>query len=248
MRMVNAVALLALLPVTAAAQQQGALPMESVSVEDGGLAGAWKLRIPAGFRGSFFLLGSTQWSPMVDVFCRIEKGPTLSIHCPGLRLGGNLISRGAVTINGNRIRMVWGAGARFGLEGTLRPAAQFEGKFFIENFLSRSNAPEIATGSKLTLAANVPDLGGKSALLGRLLGEMAQGAVPTWSLDANATVRIPTPEMLQPLGAVQAILYLGEKNLPEEAPYSAYDVEFSNGNLICELRERGDAVNWFDCG
>lgn len=248
MRRFLAPILLVLLPAGAVAQQ-GALPVERVSVEDDGLVGAWKFRIPAGFQSSFFLMGPTQWSPPAEVFCRVDKIATdLSIHCPGLRLNKNLISRGAVILDGEQMRMTWGSGTRFGMEGALQPGAQFEGTFFLENFLNRSNAPGRYAGSKLTLSADAPDVGGHSALLRRLLGEMAGGAVPTWSLAEKAIVRIPTPDMLRPLGAVQAILYLGEKRIPDEAPYSAYDIEFSNGNLICELRERDGAIDGFDCG
>jgi len=69
-------------------------------------------------------------------------------------------------------------------------------------------------------------------------------------VDAQAqTMRFPTPDQLSPLGTIQATIYLGEKTFRGERPYSVYDVEFSNGNLICELRQRDDnALDGFICG
>ena len=61
-------------------------------------------------------------------------------------------------------------------------------------------------------------------------------------------MRFPTSDQLRPLGAIQAMIYLGEKTLTGERPYSVYDVEFSNGNLICELRQRDDTLDGFICG
>jgi hypothetical protein len=85
-------------------------------------------------------------------------------------------------------------------------------------------------------------------LLARLLQQLVQGA-PAEPLDAHArNMRFPRPDELRPLGAMQAMIYLGEKTLTGERPYSVYDVEFSNGNLICELRQRDDTLDGFICG
>ncbi len=86
-------------------------------------------------------------------------------------------------------------------------------------------------------------------MLARLLQKMTQGA-PTEPVDAQAQImRFPTPDELRPLGMIQATIYLGEKTFSGERPYSVYDVEFSDGNLICELRQRDDNVlDGFICG
>ena len=71
----------------------------------------------------------------------------------------------------------------------------------------------------------------------------------TIALIVGAAMRFPRPDELRPLGAIQAMIYLGEKTHTGERPYSVYDVEFSNGNLICELRQRDDgALDGFICG
>src|SRR6185437_17080609 len=109
-----------------------------------------------------------------------------------------------------------------------------------------SDAPLKSMGQKLSLSTKAPDRAGRSGLLAQLL---QQGAPPE-PVDAQAhTMRFPTPDQLRPLGAVQAMIYLGEKTHTGDRPYSVYDVEFSNGNLICELRQRDDnALDGFICG
>ena len=85
-----------------------AQPVETVEVEDSSPTGVWKFVMPQGFKSS--LVGKTEWGPTIDVFCEIEKIRTeLMVHCPGLHGGGGDISRGTVSINGNRIRLVWGS-------------------------------------------------------------------------------------------------------------------------------------------
>jgi hypothetical protein len=135
------------------------------------------------------------------------------------------------------------------MAGTLRSVSNFDGTFFVERLGISSDAPFRSVGEKLSLSTNAPDRGGKSALLARLLQQMTQGA-PTELVDARAqTMRFPKPDQLRPLRAMQATIYLGELILTGERPYSVYDVEFSNGNLICELRQRDDnTLDGFICG
>jgi hypothetical protein len=225
------------------------LPTETVTVSSNSLAGIWKITMPEGFKSA--ILGKTEWGPATDAFCRVEDiRAALTIHCAGLNISGELIDRGAVSIDGRTIRLIWGSAfKRLGMVGTLRSVANFDGAFFVERFGISSDAPFKSSGEKLSLSTNAPDRAGKSDLLARLLQQMMQGA-PTEPVDAHAhTMRFPSPDQLRSLGAIQATIYLGEKAFATGRPYSVYDVEFSDGNLICELRQRDDNVlDGFICG
>jgi hypothetical protein len=241
-------ALLTALAIPAAAADTS-LPTETVTVSSKSLAGVWKITVPEGFK--LAVVGKTEWGPAIDAFCRIEDiRAALTIHCPGLHFSSKFIDRGSVSVDKGAIRLVWGSAfKRLGMAGTLRSVSNFDGTFFVERLGISSDAPFRSVGEKLSLSTNAPDRGGKSALLARLLQQMTQGA-PTELVDARAqTMRFPKPDQLRPLGAMQATIYLGELILTGERPYSVYDVEFSNGNLICELRQRDDnTLDGFICG
>jgi hypothetical protein len=248
MRKLLAAALLLLLPAVALAQD--ALPIETIE-SDGldSLTGVWKITMPEGFKASLF--GKTEWGPTIEDYCRFEEiGAALTFHCPGLRLGGKYVSRGTVTLDKGHIRLIFGSAfMRFGMVGTLHSDAKFDGTFFIEYVGISSDAPAKSVGEKMSLSETTPDKAGKSALLARLFQQMAQGG-PTEPFDAHAmTMRFLKPDDLHPLGTIQTIIYLGEVAPGTERPSSVYDVEFANGNLICQLRQRDDnTLDYFDCG
>ncbi len=229
-----------------------AQPIETVEV-DGGLVGVWKFRMSQSF--AFHPLGKSEWGPNADNFCQIEKvHDGLTVHCLGLRLNRQDVSRGTVSIHGDRIRMTWGSMLFYAvINGTFHASDQFDGTLSIQVLGIASDAPEKATGTKLTLSANAADKGEKSALLTRMLKEMGQGAV-TVPVDADASnVKILRPDTLRPMGNILSVIYLGEKSFRfapvPTAPSSVYDVEFDNGHLICELRQGTDGgLNYFDCG
>jgi hypothetical protein len=232
--------------VSAAPAQIG-LPTESVIVSNDSLSGIWKIRMPEGWKAG--VLGKTEWGAPTDKYCRIEEfGGALTIHCPGLRLSATFIDRGIITIAGNGIRLVWGSRIRrAGLIGTVRSNSAIEGTFFIEYFGISSDDPAKLTATKLSLSESTPDKAGKAAFLGRLIEQLAQGTPP---VDTGAgLIRFPTPDQLRPLGPVQTMIYLGEFAPSTDRPYDVYDVEFSGGNLICELRQRADdTIDGFVCG
>jgi hypothetical protein len=224
------------------------LPTETVTVISNSLAGVWKITVPE--RLKFAVLGKTEWGPAIEAFCRVEDiRAALTIHCPGLHMSGKFIDRGSVSIDGSTIRLIWGSTfKRLGIAGTLHSVSNFDGTFFVEQLGMSSDAPFKSVGEKLSLSENTPDKAGRSALLARLLQQLVRGA-PAEPLDAHAqTIRFPRPDELRPLGAIQAMIYLGEKTHTGERPYSVYDVEFHNGNLICELRQRDDTLDGFICG
>ncbi len=244
--MVAALLTASAIPATAADTN---LPTETVIVSSNSLAGVWKITMPQWFQRA--AIGKTEWGPAIDAFCRVEEiRAALTIHCPGLHLSGKLIDRGSVSIDRGAIRLIWGSAfKRLGIAGALRSVSSFDGTFFFERLGISSDAPFKSVGEKLSLSTNAPDRGGKSGLLARLFRQMTQGA-PTEPVDTQAQImRFPTPDELRPLGAIQAMIYLGEKTHTGERPYSVYDVEFSGGNLICELRQRDDnALDGFICG
>jgi hypothetical protein len=247
LRTVIITALLTALAVPAMAADTN-FPTETVTVISNGLTGVWKITMPEWFRSAG--LGKTEWGPAADAFCRIEEmRAALTVHCPGLRVSGKLVDRGSVSMDGGTIRLIWGSAfKRLGIAGTLRSVSNFDGTFFVERLGISSDAPFKSAGEKLSLSENTPDKAGRAALLARLLQQLVQGA-PAEPLDAHAhTMRFPRPGELRLLGAIQAMIYLGEKTLTAERPYSVYDVEFSNGNLICELRQREDTLDGFICG
>ena len=248
MRKLIIAALLTALAIPAIAADTN-LPTETVTVSSNSLIGVWKITMPEGFKSA--VLGKTEWGPAIDAFCRVEDiRAALTIHCPGLGMSGKFIDRGSVSIDGGTIRLIWGSAfKRLGIAGTLRSVSSFDGTFFVERLGVPSDAPFKSVGEKLSLSESTSDRAGKSALLTRLLGQLVQGA-PAEPLDAHAqTIRFPRPDELRPLGAIQAMIYLGEKAHTGDHPYSVYDVEFYNGNLICELRQRDDnTLDGFICG
>jgi hypothetical protein len=238
-------ALLTALAIPATAADTN-LPTESVTVSNTSLTGVWKITVPEGFRGVV-----PDWGPAVDAFCRVEEiGAALTIHCPGLNMSGKFIDRGTVAIDGGTIRLIWGSAfKRLGMVGALHSASSFDGTFFLERLGLSSEAPFKSRAQKLSLSTHAPDTAGRAGLLAQLLRQMMQGA-PIETVDAQAhTMRLATPDQLRPLGTIQAMVYLGELTLTGERPYSVYDVEFSDGNLICEVRQRDDNVlDGFICG
>jgi hypothetical protein len=247
---------LAFSPLAAFAQSETVAPPETVTVESDSPVGLWKITVPRGFRSPF--VGKTEWGPLTDEFCQIEKMRNeLTVHCLGLRLGGRDVSRGSLSIQGSHIRMAWGSTFFYmAINGTRQSAGQFEGTLSVNALGISSDAPEQVTGTRLSVPADTPDKGGKSGLLARLLDEMAKGVVtePLAPMPAAAQVgpgtyvRLLKPDTLQALGSVQSMIYLGRKNIAA-GPTDVYDVEFANGHLICELHQAADnAIDYFDCG
>jgi hypothetical protein len=226
-----------------------ALPNEAVTVSDDSLVGIWKVTMPQGFDFSFF--HKTKWGPQVDAYCQIEQsGKKLTIHCLGFRIGSNDVSHGTLSMEGRTVRMTWGSTFFYAaINGTRRSATQFDGTFFVEGMGVSDDAPGKVAGIKLTLASNAPDKGGKLHSVELLLDKMSKGLLNV-APDANAAgVRVLSPDTLHSLGDVQSIIYVGETNSVFASPASVYDIEFSNGHLICSLHEdANNKLDQFDCG
>lgn len=232
-------------------------PTETISVNGASLVGIWKFSAPQSV--DFAFLSKAKWGANGDAFCQIEEiNAELSVHCLGLRIARKDVSRGTMRVKGNSLRMIWESNLfHLGINGTFQSADQFEGIFFAQFLGISDDAPDKATGARLILSADAPDKGGKADLLARMLKEMATGSL-TVPLDtsglaltgkANASyIKILKPDTLGSLGSIQSIIYLGETDR-REASISNYDVEFSNGHLICGLHQAADSrLDQFDCG
>lgn len=253
-RLVTLAFVLGFSPLAAFAQSKTVAPPETVTVESDSPVGLWKITFPQSF-GSL-LVGKTEWGPLTDEFCQIEKMRNeLTVHCLGLRLGGQDVSRGRLSIQGSHIRMAWGSALFYAaINGTRQSATQFDGTLSVNHLGISSDDPERVTGTRLSVPADTPDKGGKSGLLTRLLDEMAKGAVTEPLAPAapqvgpGTNVRLLKPDTLQALGEIQSMIYLGRKNLATSST-EVYDVELTNGHLICELHQAADnAIDYFDCG
>lgn len=233
------------------------VPAETVTVESDSPVGLWKFTLPQSFNLNG-VLGKSEWGPIADQFCQIEKmHGELMAHCLGLRIGGRDVSRGRATIKGDHIRIIWGSmWTHLMIDGTMRTAVQFDGTLSVSHFGISADDPDKVTGTKLSLVANAPDSGGKSALLTRLLYQMAKGSVtePIATPTPNAApskhkpnIRLLKPDTLTALGDVLSLSYLGNGGLLP--PLAFYDVEFVNGHLICSLHQTNDGkLDQFDCG
>ncbi len=93
-----------------------------------------------------------------------------------------------------------------------------------------------------------PDKMGGATILRNLLQQVAQGSPPKIDGLDPKTTAIPKQDELQQLGSIQTIVYVGEVANTRDAN-SAYDVEFSNGDLICNIHRHDDGeLDTFFCG
>jgi hypothetical protein len=142
----------------------------------------------------------------------------------------------------------------------------FDGAFAFKVIGIRHDALTPASARKLVLDPAAPDTAGKAKLLTQTLEELAAGTIVT-PHDANVALNFGqggtgykpnTPEEIRRLGKVEAILYLGEGSTvrPRFADvdttrrarafpvfgFSAYQVEFDNGERLCGIHQREDGM------
>lgn len=226
-------ALALLLPCAALADD-----VETVTVNASALVGIWKVLWP---QSVGITLHGAQFGPMQDHYCRIEPvKKDLTVHC----FAGNLAKDGTVSLERNKIHLAWGSMMmRVVMDGVLQSGTGFAATFgFKVSGISHTDA-DASGGTKLTIAAGAPDMGGKSALLRAILeGGLAAAPHDDAALKQNRF----TPEALPNLGSVEAIAYLGQGpkfgSATELDFYSIYGVEFAGGERICGLHQRADGV------
>jgi len=247
MRMLCVGAILVAMSASVMAADARAQVPETVLIEGGTLSGVWKISAPESF--GVDLLQHSTFGAMKDEFCRIEQvRADVAVHC----LGSHFYSRdGTLHVEGTKLHLAWGMPLlRMVIDGTLQSSSSFVGTFAFKLSGIVHHNPALSTGTKLTLSETAPDKAGKAALLERLLGELANGPLLAPHDDAamkrNAEdIELPTPNDLQALGAVKAVIHLGgmpggDRNVDDF--FSVYDVEFVNGERLCGLHQRDDGA------
>lgn len=252
--------MLAVLPLTAFAQ------IEAVEVEGTEtLTGLWKISFPAGASG--YMPGRGRLiSTAVESFCRLQQNVEIvSAIC----LPGWGPDSGDGELHGKDLHLAWGTAlARAVIDAKIESASfrTFTGVFAVKIFGIRHDAPTPASARKLAPDPKAPDLAGRTKLLTHTLEELAAGTIIT-PHDADMVLNFgpgmtgykrDTPEAIRSLGKVEAVLYLGEGSTVRPrftelnpAPpvpalavfaFSAYQVEFSNGERLCGIHQRDDGV------
>lgn len=263
----RACAALALLgAVSAAGGGEPPTSVETVIIQASALDGVWKIGVPdhIGVEGVH-----AEWGDLRDSFCRIESrnADDVRIHCPAWPM----LRNGTVSVEGTKIHLAWGSMmARIVMDGVVQSAAQFEGNFAFKFSGIRYDDPAPAKATRIAVSAKVAAGGDEAALLGRLLEASTHGTPSEASYTRDKTdVSFPKSEDLQALGPAQAIIYLGQlpyhdavhdphpkpdnhqewlENQKARDFMSAYDVEFQNGQRICELHRQADErIDRFIC-
>jgi hypothetical protein len=259
-RLVALAFVLAVLPPAALAQH------ETVEVDGKEtLSGLWKVSFPAGIIG--YMPGRGRLiSAAVESFCRLEQtGENVSAIC----LPGWGPDSGDGALDGKDLHLAWGIALfRCVLDAKIESASAraFNGVFAAKVFGIRHDAPIPASARKLVLDPRTPDTAGMAKLLTQTLEELVAGAIVTphaadmvINFGQGITGYKPnTPEEIRRLGKVEAVLYLGEGStvrprfsdvdtthrLPAfpVLAFSAYQVEFTNGERLCGIHQREDGV------
>jgi len=229
------------------------------------LSGLWKISFPAGASGYMPGRGRLYTAGM-ESFCRLQqKGKNVSALC----LPGWGPDSGDGDLDGKDLHLAWGiALARAVIDAKIESGSvrAINGIFALKVFGIRHDAPTPASARKLVLDPAAPDTAGKAKLLTQTLEELAAGAIVT-PHDADVALnfghqmgdnKANTPEEMRSLGKVEAVLYLGEGSAPHGRfsdvdtthlafaipgfAFSAYQVEFTNGERLCGIHQREDGV------
>lgn len=229
------------------------------------LSGLWKVSFPAGISGYVPGRGRVISAGM-ESFCRLQQtGKKVSAIClPGWGPDG-----GDGDLDGQDLHLAWGAAlSRAIIDAKIARASvrAFDGVFALKVVGIRHDAPTPASARKLVLDPAPQDTAGKAGLLTQTLEELAAGAIAA-PHDADIALNFGvafggnkpnTPEEIRSLGKVEAVLYLGEGSTVRPIfsdagatrpalsfpvfAFSAYQVEFTNGERLCGIHQRADGV------
>lgn len=229
------------------------------------LSGLWKISFPAGVSGYMPGRGRLYTAGM-ESFCRLQQtGEKVSAIC----LPGWGPDSGGGELDGGNLHLAWGVAlARAVIDAKIEraPVRAFDGNFALKILGIRHDAPAPASARKLVLDPAAPDIAGKAKPLTQTLEELATGAivmphVADVALNFGRQMgdnQANTPEEIRSLGKVDAVLYLGEGSAPHGRfsdvdttrlaiavpgfAFSAYQVEFTNGQRLCGIHQRADGV------
>jgi len=229
------------------------------------LTGLWRISFPGGASGYMPGRGRLYTAGM-DAFCRLQqRGGRVAAHC----LPGWGPDSGSGELDGEDLHLAWGITlmrAVIDAKVANGSARAFTGAFALKVFGIRHDSPEPASARKLTPDPAAPDRPGKARLVRQALAELAAGAI-AMPHEADVTLNFGhqlgsnqanTPEEIRGLGTVETVLYLGEASaahgrvagagtLPANLVipgfgFSAYQVEFANGERLCGIHQRDDGV------
>jgi len=188
----------------------------------------------------------------------------------------NFDSNGQLQLSWKAVMMGKITGCRWTIHGRLQSATEIAGHLGMHCDTLSGERLAPLTITKLVLSEQTADDGGQAAFLKHLLEEMAVGPVKEpyakpylFTSTPHVTVIpqdvqqqmlvFPTPDSLRPLGAVAAVVYVGDyipmvgwQGNPWRPVYAGkqpvYAVEFENGERLCTLRRKPDGVlDRFQC-
>jgi hypothetical protein len=137
---------------------------------------------------------------------------------------------GIETRQGTRVRLAWGGMMRgLSMDLTMGALHGVRGTAAVRWLGLTWRAPGQVTGTRRPHRENVPDAGGKSALLGEIL-RRRPSHLPT---DAA----LPAAAELKALGPLQRVIHMGREEGAE-----VYSAEFFSGRRLCAIRQRPDGV------
>jgi hypothetical protein len=187
------------------------------------VAGVWKFTMPGWERRGLGI----QFGPARDHFCRLSGAEgKVRAHCLGLGQDGI----GIVTRETTRVRIAWGGMMRGAiLDVTMGSLHGVRGTYVVRRLGVAWRAPGHVTGSRRSHRENVPDAGGKSALLGDMLLRRVS--------DVPKDALLPIAAELQTLGPLYRVIHMGHEDGAE-----VYTAEFLSGLRLCAIRQRPDGV------
>lgn len=224
---------------------------ETIQVDGEGLTGIWRISSPESiFVG---IPGGVSFGPPQDHFCRTERSKDgFDVHCLGWDFrnfhGHGTLKNGKVHLAGGPMLL------RFVIDGDLSSADGFTGRFGVKVFGIRVDDDEAVSGRKVVPAPDAQDPAGQSKALADTLAAIAAGgdALPAASKRNGANRERLTASWMNGLGAVQAVIYLGEGAKPHDpkmqgTPVSVYDVEFERGERLCAVDANGGVATGIVC-
>lgn len=233
--------------VVAAGLSAGAMAgePETVQVDGDGLSGIWKFAGPESVMMDF--TGTVHFGPMLDRFCRMERGETGFVaHCIGWDFRN---FQGEGSLSGRKVHLAGGfILLRFVIDGELVSPTEFTGIYAVKVMGIRVDDPEVAKGGKVVITPGAPDATGFGAALRTAFAEIADstpGTLPIAAASKRADLN-PEPltaQLTQTLGAVETVSYLGDAPRPHGVDgkpaaghdIAIYDVEFAHGERLCAV-------------
>ena len=204
---------------------------ETVHVESSAIDGIWRFDFPSDVR--LDLMQSAHFGPMAKRYCRIEStSGQIAVRCIApdfFRI------EGTAEIQQNQVHLSLGSAlARHVIDATLDDAFHMTGTYAVRVMGIRHDAPGPSAGEKIR-PTDVPSQGADDLAFRQTL----QGL-----MESTSTKFMPPIER-QALGAIQAVIYLGQTTtVGAKTPqvFNVYQVEFSSGERLCGWHHRDETA------